>query len=147
MVCITLKYTIMSSSQESLRSSPDSTDIAVAEEHGHDHALARGAYPSKEWSSEKMSLWLSMLARRFREQSALLLQQADLMERTALANERGNEYNPELLSSSSRDNLEDRLRRKNIIATASASSLVMMDTHKQLDAIERRLHPWNSTNL
>mmetsp|Transcript_21266 Transcript_21266/g.32712 ORF Transcript_21266/g.32712 Transcript_21266/m.32712 type:complete len:199 (+) Transcript_21266:190-786(+) len=107
--------------------------------------VAKAECFKKNWSSRKMRLWLNHLARSFREQSALYLQQADLLDRMALACDKGDEYNPELLeSSSSTDPLEQQQMRRNIISYASESTSLMLKTHKRLDDIESRLDPWVS---
>lgn len=84
------------------------------------------------------------LARTFREQSALCLQQADLFDRMALSCDQGNEYSPELLKSMSRTPLEEKLRRKNVTTHVSESSRLMLDAHEKLDSIEKRLYPFRS---
>jgi len=105
--------------------------------------VAKAECFKKEWSSRKMRLWLNHLARSFREQSALYLQQADVLDRMALASDKGDEYNPELLeSSSSTDPLEQQQLRRNIISYASESTSLMLNTHKRLDEIESQLNPW-----
>lgn len=96
----------------------------------------------KGWSSQKISVWLTKMSRAFREQSALLLQQAQLLERMAMSCEEGDEYSLELIAPHSRENLDENLRRRNVVTHVAESYELMMDTHRKLDNIESRLVPW-----
>ena len=83
---------------------------------------------------------LLQLARLFREQSALCLQQATRLDRMAEENERseGSEY----IENVSDESHTTRLHRQSVVYFTEKSADMMLQCQEKLDSIESRLVPW-----
>jgi LAS superfamily LD-carboxypeptidase LdcB len=87
---------------------------------------------------EDASECLIQLARVFREQSALCLQQAERLDRMAADQE---EDGPQVLPMS-RESLLMQLQRKSVLALVDKSADIMIQSQQMLDGIENRLVPF-----
>lgn len=81
---------------------------------------------------------LLRLARVFREQSALCLQQAQRLDNMAVEHEQGDG----LIENITNDSYSTRLHRQNVHFFVGKSADMMIDCQEKLDSIESRLVPW-----
>lgn len=84
---------------------------------------------------------LLRLARLFREQSALCLQQAQRLDRMAVQQEEFDET--EVMQHVSTESCSSAMQRQNQLCLLAKSSDMMIHCQETLDSIESRLVPWN----
>jgi hypothetical protein len=92
---------------------------------------------SNKLNSEDASECLLHLARVFREQSALCLQQAERLDRMAADQDDDPQVRP-----ASRESLVMRLQRQNLTTLVDKSADIMIQCQQKLDSIESRLVPF-----
>lgn len=92
---------------------------------------------SNKLNGENASECLLQLARVFREQSELCLQQAERLDRMAAAQVDDPQGRP-----ASREYLAMRLQRQNVITLVDKSADIMIESQQMLDSIESRLVPF-----
>jgi hypothetical protein len=92
---------------------------------------------SNKLNGEDASECLLQLARVFREQSALCLQQAKCLDRMAADQDDDPQVRP-----ASRESLVMRLQRQNVTMLVDKSADIMIQSHQMLDSIESRLVPY-----
>jgi hypothetical protein len=93
---------------------------------------------AKKLNGEDASECLLLLARVFREQSALCLQHAERLDR--MAADQG-EDGPQVLPVS-RESLSVQFQRQNVTSLVDKSADIMIESQQMLDSIENRLAPF-----
>lgn len=93
----------------------------------------------QEGDEKEVGETLLQLARLFREQSALCLQQAERLDRMAIDQERSEE--PKFITNVSGESLSTRLSRQNVVSFVGKSADIMIQCQETLDSIESRLVP------
>lgn len=94
----------------------------------------------KNGNDDEIRETLLRLARIFREQAALCVQQAERLDRLAVEQEEAPE---EYMQHALNESYLTKLRRQNVVCFCSKSASAMTDCHEKLDAIEGRLVPWD----
>jgi len=83
---------------------------------------------------------LLQLARLFREQSALCLQQAERLDRMGVDHERREEV--KYIENASDESFSVRLHRQSVVSFVGKSADMMIQCQETLDSIESKLVPW-----